>query len=89
VIVVDVVDALLVSLEAEIGDGTAERPDLDGVVETGGSEGLGVFRVDGESHDVVRVALEDLSSVRVSKRPLQHRRDSPGRNAIPSPSPNT
>ena len=47
-VVLDVVDSLVVSFEREVGGSSSERPDLDGVVETGGGEGVGVFWVDGE-----------------------------------------
>ena len=54
------VDALGVALQREVGDGRPQRPDFHGAVQGGGRKGVGVFRVDGQGHDVVGVALEDL-----------------------------
>lgn len=59
-VVLDIVDALLVSLKAEVGDRTAQRPDFNGMIKTSRCEGLRVFRVDSERHDVVCVSFEDL-----------------------------
>lgn len=59
-IVIHIIHPLFVRVQAKVGDRVAEGPDLDGVVETGRSERLGVFGVDGECHDVVGVAFKDL-----------------------------
>lgn len=57
-VVVDVIDALVVSIESKVCGGGGERPDFDSAIETRGSEGVGVFRIDGKRHDVMRMALE-------------------------------
>ncbi len=63
-IVVDVVDTLgLVGLESEVGMGGSEVPDLDGPVQACGGKGIGVLGVDGQTHDVVAVALKDLDAL--------------------------
>lgn len=60
-VVLDVVDPLVVSIEREVRGRRPKRPDFDGAVETSGSEGIGVFWVECYVHDVVSVALEDLA----------------------------
>ncbi len=60
VVVVDTVDALLVAFEREVGMIRAQLPHFDGLVERGAREGVVIFRVDHDLHDVVSVALEDL-----------------------------
>ena len=53
-VVVDVVDTLgLVRLKLEVWCGRTQAPDLDCPIQTCRSEGIGVFGVDGEGHDVV------------------------------------
>lgn len=52
-IILDVVDALVVSLEREVGGRRSEGPDLDGVVEACSRKGVGVLGVDGDGHDVL------------------------------------
>ena len=37
-----------------------QAPDLDGAVQTGGSERVGVFRIDRQPHNIVAMSLEDL-----------------------------
>ena len=64
----DVVDSLVVRIESEVGSRRAEGPDFDRAIETGGSEGVGIFWVEGEVHDVVRVTFEDLACVIPSVR---------------------
>lgn len=46
VVVVDVVDALLVRLEREVGHRATERPHLDCVIQTSRRERLRVLRID-------------------------------------------
>lgn len=63
-VVVDVVDALgLVRLESEVGGRRSETPDLDGAIQRGRGKGVGVLGVDGQAHDIVAVALEDLHAL--------------------------
>lgn len=59
-VVLDIVDTLVVCVEREVGSRGAEGPDFDGMVETGRGEGVGVFWVPSETHDVVLVSFEDL-----------------------------
>ena len=63
-VVVDVVHALgLVRLEGEVGRWGAQAPNLDGSVQTCRCEGVCVFGVDRQSHNVVAVALEHLDAL--------------------------
>lgn len=62
VVVLDVVDPLVVRVEREVGGRGTEGPNLDGAVETGRGERVGVLRVERDVHDVVRVSLEDLAA---------------------------
>jgi hypothetical protein len=57
---VDVVDAFFVGVEGDVGGGGGEGPDFDCTVQAGADEGVAVFRVEGEGHDVVCMAFEDL-----------------------------
>lgn len=59
-VVVDIVDTLFVRLERKVGDRVSKRPDLDGMVQTGGRKCLRVLWVDGESHNVVGVPFKYL-----------------------------
>lgn len=53
-VVVDMVDTLgLVGFKLEVWCGGTQAPDLDRPVQAGRGEGVGVFRVDGEGHDIV------------------------------------
>mmetsp|Transcript_1572 Transcript_1572/g.5077 ORF Transcript_1572/g.5077 Transcript_1572/m.5077 type:complete len:716 (-) Transcript_1572:422-2569(-) len=56
--VLDAVDALLMPLQREVRLRRVEAPDLDGAVERSGGERICVLRVEGNHHNVVRVALE-------------------------------
>ena len=58
----DVVDALVVRLHREVGHRRAERPDLDRAVQTRGGERVGVFGVDGDVHDIMRVPFVRLQT---------------------------
>jgi hypothetical protein len=63
-IVVDVVHALgLVGLKGEVRRWGTKTPDLDGPIETGRCEGVGVLGVDGQTHDVVPMTFEDLDAL--------------------------
>jgi len=62
VIVIDVVDSLIMCVEGKIGCGGCERPDFDGSIETGGSECVGVLRVDGEGHNIMCVSLKSTDA---------------------------
>ena len=59
-VILDIVDSLVVRVEGEVGGGRAEGPNFDGTVQAGRGERVGVFRVEREVHDVVRVTLKDL-----------------------------
>lgn len=59
-VIVDIVDTLFVRLEGKVGDRVSKRPDLDGMVQTGGRKCLRVLGVDSESHNVVSVSFKDL-----------------------------
>jgi hypothetical protein len=62
-VVIDVVDALcLMRFKCEIRCRRAEVPDLHGAVETRRSESVGILRVDGQTHDIMAVAFEDLNA---------------------------
>lgn len=52
----------LVGLEGEVGVRRAKAPDLHCAVQTCGRECVGVFRIDGETHHVMAVALEYLNT---------------------------
>lgn len=53
----DIVDALVVRLHGEVRNRSAERPDLDGTVETCRREGIGILRIDGNVHNIMRMAF--------------------------------
>lgn len=60
-VVIDVIDTLcLVCFEGDICGRRAETPYLDSAIETCRSKGIGVFWIDGETHDIVTVTLERL-----------------------------
>ena len=67
VIVINVVHAFLMRLQAEIGNRAAEGPHLDRVIEAGRRESLWVFRVDRQRHNIMCVPLEDLPSIRIAR----------------------
>jgi hypothetical protein len=60
---IDVVDAFVVCVHGEVGAASAEGPHFDGAIEAGGGEGVGVFGVEGEVHDIVGVAFVHLEHV--------------------------
>lgn len=60
----DIIDACVMCIHREIRCGRSEGPHFHGSIEAGGGEGVGIFGVEGEVHDVVRVPLEDLSEFR-------------------------
>lgn len=63
-VVFDMVDSLrLMRLESEVGRGTPQTPDFDGAIQTGGSKSVCVLGVDGQTHDIVRVALKHLHAL--------------------------
>ena len=63
-VVINVVDALsVVCIESIVGGARAQTPNLDGAVQTCRGEGVGVLGVDGQTHNVVAVALEDLDAL--------------------------
>lgn len=59
-VVVNIVDTFFVCFEGEVRDRAPKRPDLYGMVQTGGRKSLRVLGIDGESHNVVSVPLKDL-----------------------------
>lgn len=62
-IVIDVVDTFrLVRFECEVRCRRAKIPDLHGAIETRRGEGVGILRVDCETHDIVTVSLENLNT---------------------------
>ena len=60
---VHVVDTLFVGVHSEIWIWGSQRPHFDGSIETGRGEGVGVFGVDGDIHNVVGMTLVDLQGV--------------------------
>lgn len=63
-VVINVVDTFrLVGLQCEIGVRGAEVPNLHGPIQTGRGESVGVLRVDGHTHHIVAVSLEDLNAL--------------------------
>lgn len=60
VVVFDVVYTFVVRVEGVVGCMGAKGPHLDCAVQAGRCESVGVFGVEGEVHDVVRVTLEGL-----------------------------
>jgi len=64
-VVVHAVDALVVAVQREVRVGGPQAPHLDGAVEGGGGEGVGVLGVEPHHHHVVRMALEHLGAVPV------------------------
>ena len=53
-VVIDVIDTLgLVGFQLEVWRGRAQIPDLDSPVQTRRGECVGVFRVDGQRHDII------------------------------------
>ena len=85
IIIVDVIHAFIMGLQAEVRDRTSQRPDFDGMIQTSRSESLRIFRVYRQGHNIVCMAFEDL--------PDQPRLNtiwpfSPVRIAILCPSPN-
>lgn len=66
VVVFYVIDTFIVGIEREIGCVRPERPDFDGTVQASGSKRVGVFRVERQVHDVMRVSLKDLFQERLS-----------------------
>ena len=60
-VVIDMVDTLgLMRFKGEVGSSRTKAPDLDGAVETCRGEGIRILGVDGKTHDIMAVALEDL-----------------------------
>ena len=58
-----VVDTFFMSVHGEIGIGGSQRPHLDGPIETGRDEGVGIFGIYGDIHNVVGVTLVDLQGM--------------------------
>jgi hypothetical protein len=52
-----------VGLQCEIGVRRAEVPDLDGPIQAGRGESVGILRVDGHTHHIVAVTLKDLNAL--------------------------
>ena len=52
----------LVSLEGEVGVGRTKTPDLHCAVQARRCKCVGIFRVDGQAHHIMAVALEDLNA---------------------------
>jgi len=63
VVVIDAINALVVAFEGEIGDWGAEVPNFDGMIQRGGSKGVGVLWIELDLHDVVRMALEHHGAI--------------------------
>mmetsp|Transcript_12328 Transcript_12328/g.40502 ORF Transcript_12328/g.40502 Transcript_12328/m.40502 type:complete len:453 (+) Transcript_12328:1401-2759(+) len=59
-VVIHTVHPLVVPFESKVGNLLSKAPHLDGPVQRGGREGVGVLRVERHLHDVVRVTLENL-----------------------------
>lgn len=64
---VDIVDALVVRIHGKVGCGRGKGPHLDGPVKARRCKGIRVFRVKGDIHDIMRMALIDLA-------PYEHKR---------------
>ena len=86
---VDIVDPLVVRIHRKVGMRRPEGPHLDGAIETGGRERVGVFWVKRDVHDVVRMALvylcvqEEKGNVRIPVSARHKRKGKTDLNTLP------
>lgn len=65
-IIVHTIHSPLVTFERVMRHMRAQSPDLDGAIEGSGRKGIGVFGVEFDLHDVMRVAFKELGAVKVA-----------------------
>jgi hypothetical protein len=84
VVVVDVIYTFFVRFQTEIGYWITKRPDFDCMIQTCRGEGLRIFGVDGESHDIMCMSFKDLTLVEMYR---VKQGDTPGHISMLCPSP--